>query len=456
MSFAVPSLGSEHPAFNSREPILPMPASIVFRSWLIVCAIGGVLPPVQAAGMVGLLQMALEDNPVLRGQMRQIGAAQSELRGAQWQFFPTPSASVEQVSASSGDASFSRREGPVLTFRLQQPLWTGGRLQAGVSRAEASVAVAQAQLDESRQQVALRVISAWGEWKTGEQRRLALQESVETHERLAALIRRRVEHGLSAQADDVLAQARLEQVRAEATLAQAMQASARVRLEQLTGRKLTDPGLQALSVLPLEPLPALAPALEKAWSHSPTAARLQAQIRQQQMDLEIRKAQWLPEVYARAEHQQGSFNVGGPNSANRLFIGLSATTGAGLSAQSAVEAAAARVQALQSELEWGRRQLTEQLTLEHVLAHTQVQRRQSLEAGLGLSRDMVASWDRQFLAGRKTWVEVLNAARELSQAQTALAELRVTHVVSTWRLAVLVEGVQAVLAGQGLTPTKAP
>lgn len=200
-------------------------------------------------------------------------------------------------------------------------------------------------------------------------------------------------------------------------------------------------------VLPVEPVLELSPSLEKAWLNSPTAARLQAQIRQQQLDVEIRKAQMMPEVYARAEHQQGSFTLGAPSSANRFFIGLSATPGAGLSAQSAVEGAMARVEALQAELESSRRNLMEQVSLEHVSALSQLQRRQSMEAGLRLTRDMVASWDRQFLAGRKTWVEVMNAARELAQAQTALADVTVSYVMATWRLVVLAEGVPAVMSG---------
>jgi len=165
--------------------------------------------------------------------------------------------------------------------------------------------------------------------------------------------------------------------------------------------------------------------------------------------VQVRKAQLMPEIYARAEHQQGSFSAGSPSSSNRFFIGLSATPGAGLSAQSAIEGAISKVEALRSEFDLGRRNLIEQVTLEHVSAMTQAQRRSGLENSLSLTRDMVASWDRQFLAGRKTWVEVMNAARELSQAQTALAEVTVAYVVATWRLVVLVEGVPAVMSGLG-------
>lgn len=406
------------------------------------------LPSAQASGMAGLIQLAFDDNPVLRSQMRQIGAAQADVKGAHWQFYPTPSVSVEQVNASAGDPSYSQRDSGVITFRLQQPLWTGGRLTAGLARAEASVALAQAQLEESRQQMALRVIAAWGEWKAGAERSRALSESVTTHEQLAARIERRVEQGLSAAADIVLAQGRLQQARAEAALAQAQQASALARLEQLTGQQLASERLQSLAVSPVEPLRELAPLLEKAWVHSPASARLQAQIRQQEMELQIRQAQRLPEVYVRAEHQQGSFSATGPSSAHRVFIGLSATPGAGLSAQSAVESAAARVEALLAERDAARRSLSEQITLDHVAALTQAQRRTSLRAGVQLTQDMSDSWGRQFQVGQKTWIEVLNAARELAQAKTLLAEADVAYVASTWRLAVLVDGVPAVLSGQ--------
>lgn len=426
-----------------------MLAPFFLRFGFAVSALALVITSAHASGMVGLLNLTFEGNPLLQSQSRLIGAAQSDVKGSKWQFYPTPSVSVEQANASSADPSYSKGDGRVVVLRLQQPLWTAGRLTAGVNRAEAAVAVAQAQFEESRQQLALRTIAAWGEWKSGEQKALALKENVQTHQRLAALIARRVEGGLSAVADSVLAQGRLEQARAEAAVAQAQQASALARLEQLTGRRLEGQSLESLVIMPVEPVLDLAPSLEKAWTNSPTATKLQAQIRQQEMDVEIRKAQLMPEVYARAEHQQGSFTAGGPSSANRFFIGLSATPGAGLSAQTGVEAAVARVEALRAEVESSRRALIEQVTLEHVSALAQVQRRQSLEAGLGLTRDMVASWDRQFLAGRKTWVEVMNAARELSQAQTSLAEVNVAYVMATWRLVLLVEGVPGVLSGLG-------
>jgi adhesin transport system outer membrane protein len=422
---------------------------VKFSCWWLLCLIGSAAVPVQAGSMIDLLNLTFQGNPALRSQAQLVQASQAEIRGANWQFFPTPSVSVEQVNASQNDSSYNSKDGRVLTLRLQQPLWTGGRLTAGVGRAEAGMAAAQAQMEETRQQLALRTIQAWGEWKAGQQKLAALRGSVQTHQRLVALIQRRIDGGVSALADEVLAQGRLEQTMADAMAAQSQLTAALAKLESLTGQRVADEQVGAYSVSAVEPVGQLAPLLDNAWMNSPTAMKLRAQVRQQELDVEIRKAQLLPEVYARAEHQQGSFTSFGPSSANRFFIGLSATPGAGLSALSGVDAAVARLQSFQSELDATRRSLIEQVSLEHVSALTQAQRRVSLRSGLSSTQAMVDSWDRQFLAGRKTWVEVMNAARELAQAQTVLAEVEVGYVVATWRLAVLAEGVPAIISGLG-------
>jgi adhesin transport system outer membrane protein len=57
------------------------------------------------------------------------------------------------------------------------------------------------------------------------------------------------------------------------------------------------------------------------------------------------------------------------------------------------------------------------------------------------------SYDRQFLAGRKTWLDVMNAARELAQTETLIADLLSTQVVASWRLSFYTRGIEAVTQG---------
>ena len=50
------------------------------------------------------------------------------------------------------------------------------------------------------------------------------------------------------------------------------------------------------------------------------------------------------------------------------------------------------------------------------------------------------SYSRQYLAGRKSWLEVMNASREIAQGEIQLAEAQASHVVVTWRLAIVAFG----------------
>ena len=53
---------------------------------------------------------------------------------------------------------------------------------------------------------------------------------------------------------------------------------------------------------------------------------------------------------------------------------------------------------------------------------------------LKANADVLASYERLFIAGKRGWLDVLNAARELTQAQTALADLQAQSQASSTRL----------------------
>lgn len=394
--------------------------------------------------MADLLTLTFQGNPGLQSQERLVQASRADMEGAMYQFFPTPSIASEQVNAAANDVNYSRDKN-VTTLRLQQPLWTGGRLTAGFERARAASEVSRASMEEVRQQLALRTVQAWGDWKAGQQKLLALRESVLTHQRLRDLILRRVASGVSASADQILAQGRLEQTQAEYSSFQAQVSVALVKLEQLTGRPWSEQELVGFDIAALPGILQRNDLVEAAWRNSPVLQKLEAQARLLEQELLIKKAQILPEVYVRAERQQGNFSSFGLASANRFFIGMSASPGAGLSLASGIDAAGARVESAKSDVEVARRSIAEQASIEQASGLSQFQRSAGLQASLASTQAMVLSWDRQFLAGRKTWVEVMNAARELAQSQTALADASVAYVVSTWRLAVYSEGLQALL-----------
>ena len=413
-----------------------------------------VLCPLTSAAQVleRLMALALASHPSAQSQRAQLQSAQSGLDSARWQFYPTPSIAVEQAHTASTDPSY-RGDNRVATLRLQQPLYTGGRLSASMDKAKASLEIGQSALEEVEQQLGLRVVQAYGEWMSAHLKTQAQEKSVSTHIRLSEQVKRRISVGTSADSDLVLAMARLESVHAESQATRAQGEMALARLNQLLGSPVEIANLTALLAsareLPADSQVLLAQALEK----SPAIQKAQALARVQEAVILERRAELSPEVYLRLERQYGNFNLPNSSPENRLFFGLSSRFGAGLSSLTNVEAARAQHQAALAEIEVQSRNVAEQVLTDQALALSSARRLQAVQAALNANADVSASYDRQFLAGRKTWIDVMNAARELTQTEMQLADLQASLVAVSWRLAIYTLGIASLIDAQSL---KAP
>ena len=413
-----------------------------------------VLCPLTSAAQVleRLMALALASHPSAQSQRAQLQSAQSGLDSARWQFYPTPSIAVEQAHTASTDPSY-RGDNRVATLRLQQPLYTGGRLSASMGKAKASLEIGQSALEEVEQQLGLRVVQAYGEWMSAHLKTQAQEKSVSTHIRLSEQVKRRISVGISADSDLVLAMARLESVHAESQASRTQGEMALARLNQLLGSPVDITNLTALLAsareLPADSQVLLAQALEK----SPAIQKAKAQARVQEAVVLERRAELSPEVYLRLERQYGNFNLPNSSPENRLFFGLSSRFGAGLSSLTNVEAARTQHQAALAEIEVQSRNVAEQVLTDQALALSSARRLQAVQAALNANADVSASYDRQFLAGRKTWIDVMNAARELTQTEMQLADLQASLVAVSWRLAIYTLGIASLIDAQSL---KAP
>ena len=252
----------------------------------------------QAQSLAELIQRTVSSHPAVMGQRSQRAVASADLEYARQQFYPTPSLSIEQVSAGQQDPSYLQNTS-VKVFRLQQPLWTHGRLTATVEKAQASADATAQGFDDVRQQLALRVLQAWADAFAADLKQVALQTSVATHERLQAQVSRRITEGASAATERVLTDGRLAQTRAQLQAVAVQAQTSRLRLQQLTGTPV--PGALALEGDRSVDASSASLALDAALQRSPALARLKALVRVQEAEVAERKGDLLPELYARAE-----------------------------------------------------------------------------------------------------------------------------------------------------------
>lgn len=394
-----------------------------------------------------LIGEALRTHPVTQAQRARAQAAHAGVESARWQFWPTPYVNVDNANAGRSSAAYAG-DSTVTTLGVRQPLWTGGRLTAGLDRAQAGEAAALASSELARQQLALRVTQAYGEWWAAQLKARAYATGRDVHQRLLEQVARRVEEGQSARSDRVLAEGRLASVQADLASAQAQSLVSLSRLSQLVGRPLQASDLaDAGGNLPILSAP-VEELLTQAREASPALAQYRAQADAEQATVEERRADVWPEVSVRVERQRGNFSQSGTSGANVVMLGLSSRFGAGLSTRSGIEEARGRHAAALAEVEVQARDLAEQVMADHALLQQSAPRRAALQAAIGASDEVRESWDRQFQVGRKTWQDLMASAREQVQIEAQLADVEAARLVSAWRLLVLCRGVDAAL---GLT-----
>ncbi|RFO96298.1 hypothetical protein DIC66_13375 [Rhodoferax lacus] len=416
------------------------------RVLLATLLVLNVWSPCIAQSLPELIDSILISHPSVRSQRALGESAKEAVQGAEWQFYPTPSIGFEQVDASRLDPNYpSFGDKNVTTLRLQQPLWTGGRLTAGLDRAKAAVVASQATLDSVRQDLALRVVQFYADWLGALLKRQAYEKSLKAHRTLQDQINRRIAGGVSPQSDLTLLLGRAQQTEADLSTAQAQEQSALGRLSQLLGHSLQARDMAATLSTPQAIAASAQELLEQAQAQNPGVIKLQAQAQIAEAEVTSAKADLKPEVYLRAESQYGSYATPGTPTLNRYFVGFSSRFGAGLSTLSQVSGAEARYQAALADIDSTRLSLGEQIQSDYAQAATGQLRLMALQASLESADNITRAWNRQFVAGRKTWTDVMNAARELAQLEAQIGDAKAAQLLVTWRMAIVGRGVDDVL-----------
>ena len=227
-----------------------------------------------------LVTMVVNSHPTVQAQQSLVGAALDNVSNARWQYFPTPSISVQGAQASGSDPAYSG-DSRVAVLALTQPLWTGGRIEAGVDKAQAYAQSARASLSESQQQLAIRVVQAYGDWLSAHRKRAAYQVGLDQHIRLKDQVARRIHEGQAAASDLALAQSRIASLEADMAMAHTQEQVSLSRLSQLLGQPVLS---TSLASTPAHAWPiALGDdeLLNKAQAFSPTLVRARSNAQAQ-------------------------------------------------------------------------------------------------------------------------------------------------------------------------------
>ncbi len=364
------------------------------------------------------LRAAADTHPSVALKLAEQSSSEYGLEGARWQRWPG-------MSLSSSRGPF----GNTLTeVQLEQRLWTGGRITANVNAAQARLEAARSSVAEAKQLIVERAVTAFADAMRLQDRLAGAQAAIADYEQLTAMIDRRVAGGVSPQNDGTTVRARLQQARSEQLQMRLQLNNARTELEVLIGRRfgeLVPPPIPRLGMATLDE------ALEATLASAPQLGRLSAEERAAEEAIAATRSNLSPAVSIRYNKL---FGGGTLYASDQVFVGVSFQPGSGLSSLSAIsEAESRRTGAIYSR-ENARRDLIDRVRSLWNLAESSHNEIAVLQDLVRSTQQVYESCLRQFPVGRRTWLEVLLARRDATQAQYALSDARWTGFASVLKL----------------------
>lgn len=352
--------------------------------------------------------------PSAKSARAALGAAAADVRSANWQRFPRLTSELDTYSGIASEPSVA----------VELPIWSGGRIGAEIKRSKAAENASSANYVDTVQDLALTTSQAYFEVARLAQREQLLAESVAEHRRLVGTMERRVKQEVSPLADLELARSRAAQIEQEYTIARAQRRSTLRVLAEL----IADPNYDLGSIPPyqaadLENRDVLE---DQSVAYDPELRRLNATVDVARAEADARKASIFPQVDARYSYDYFRKSQVG-------FV-LRAQTAGGLSQLSDVESARLRIQGALENVRVAEQQLRRNVAND-IIEFDAAKARAEISTGASSTASAVSeSYMRQFIAGRRSWLDVMNALREAVTAQLGKVDAEASVMSTRVRL----------------------
>ena len=368
----------------------------------------------------------LERHPALAAERARVEAKRYAVAEAR-------SLRLPSLSGRVGHGIAGDEESAVSTLQLRQPLWTFGRIGREIDHARIDHEAELADLRTLRRDLAERTGIAYAR-VLGAARRLAA--SALDAERLSGLVeqvRRRAAAKLASPADVALAEARLVQIAATRERLDTELELARAELLALTQVPVAVEG----AVPRLRTAGASLEALElDARRTAPSLRRDERLVALAVADAARARARARPTVYLEGRRSFGDDDLDGDESRISLVIegGLDGLGVIGVQRARALDAGG---RAAGAELEEARTELELRVRTLHASRASNRALVDGYSASIDRLDTTLASYRRQYDAGRKDWLELLNLYREVAELRLQLEQARTERTIDEVALAAI-------------------
>ncbi len=406
-------------------------------SGLLFClpAVGhGEKPQPVADGLPTALKLTVTQHPNVKSKLEELTALGFDLDAAKAQRYPTLGVQGSTNSRLTGPTPTTTDNYNSVMAVVKQPLWAGGRIDGGIDQAAVKQKIGTLALLDVQRQLMENTVTTYAAILGDRKRLAAALLNVSEHERLQTLITRRESGGIASEADIQLASSRLS-----LAVAQRLQLEATLLRSQNDLLALTQQTLPALEQVSTE-LTELPPTDRIAVDVEKVSAAVQQRLIEVELArnaFDLATAAMLPTLYAKMEQDLYTSTTNGEiPQGNRVGVVLEGNIdGLGVSGWKKVQSSESRVAAAKKNVESVRNDVRRQVQGLLTDLHSQRLVLQSNELLVQSTEKTLDSFMRQYDAARKSWVDVLNTQRELSDARLSLEQTRSALLTTKLRLA---------------------
>lgn len=355
------------------------------------------------------LALSVGSHPAVAAKKNEFMASESALEGSFYQLFPS-------LSAQSTAIPINGTPSRVNSLRLEQPIWTGGRITSQIDAAKSRLGSAISGLNETEQEILARTAAAYIEVIRMSLRIQAAEENIYEFQRLLELIERRAKNEVSPKSEVIVARARLEQAKSEKINLEASYLNAKSDLEQLISTRVDK---LSFPVPDLKMEGSLDDMIDKVVRNAPVLKRANYEIQASEADLENKKSALLPQISVRYEKFWSELSN---RDGDIAYVAVTYQPGAGLSSFSAINEQQSKKLSTELSAENARKDLVDRVRIDWNRVRSASNQIDILKELIASTREVYESFVRQYAVGRKTWVEVLNARREYTQAKNTLVD----------------------------------
>ncbi|MDY0195893.1 MAG: TolC family protein [Sulfurovaceae bacterium] len=397
-----------------------------------------------------LVTMTIKSHPSIKMQEQVIRGANAQVQGAMWNYFPTPSISVNQ--GVNKDKLWGG------TAAIEQPLWTGGKISSTYDMAVANKHNSEYGLEDNGYILVETLLNTLKTYLKAKGDLEALAEGQMQLGILEGMVSRRVAAGVSSKSDMELLKARLYQMQTDINYAKTRRDSSLAQIELLTNHKFNG-GLEIDQRVPFS-FDSLDKIIKSMINTHPSLKKFDAELELAEAEKSKAKSVFWPNISIKAERGVGSSSLyyDDPMDETLVYLSVQASPGAGLSAFSGVETAEAKIMQVRQEKLSKQQDLINKVMYAYNDYTSSANRVESQSGSIGSSQKVFASYTRLFLAGKRQWLDLVNASRELTQNQMAFEDTRSTLIVSAYQLALLggKDGLLDMLGNNKLAKLKKP